>query len=100
MNGKGGTSSGRRKITFAFEAPGAREVVLAGSFNDWSLKKHPMKRDGQGVWTRSVMLLPGSYEYKYYVDGQWCEDPCNERCCPNCFGGSNNVVKVCSKRSL
>ncbi len=100
MAGKGGNGSGRRKITFVFEAPGAEEVILAGSFNDWSLKKHPMKRDAQGVWTLSVMLLPGSYEYKFYVDGRWQEDPRNERCCPNCFGGLNSVVKVCPKRCL
>ena len=98
MAGKKGSVSGRRRITFAFEAPDAGEVFLAGSFNGWSLKKHPMKRGGNGGWTRSVMLFPGSYEYKFYVDGQWCEDPLNERCCPNCFGGLNSVVKVCPKR--
>jgi len=84
----------RRKISFILEAPGAEVVFLAGSFNDWSVKTHPMKNDGKGVWRRTLLLSPGAYEYKYFVDGQWREDPDNERCCLNCFGSLNNVVQV------
>ena len=94
MPEKIGAKDKRRKINFVYEAPDAKAVFLSGSFNDWSLKKHPMKNNGKGVWTRTLLLSPGSYEYKYFVDGQWREDPGNERRCSNCFGGMNNVVQV------
>ena len=94
MANKKDTQERRHKINFLLEAPDAKTVFLAGSFNDWSVKTHPMKNDGKGVWTRNLLLFPGSYEYKFFVDGQWREDPCNERCCANCFGSLNNVVQV------
>lgn len=98
MAGRTGRTKGCRKITFVYEAPGAGDVCVAGSFNEWSLTEHPMKNNGGGVWTKTVFLPPGSYEYKFYVDGLWREDPCNERCCADCFGGLNSVVRVFSKR--
>ena len=58
----------RRKIMFSFDSSDAKEVILMGDFNKWNPKKHPMKRDGNGVWTKAVMLFPGNYEYKFLVD--------------------------------
>jgi len=87
-------NSGKRRIEFILTSPDAKKVTLAGSFNDWSIEKHPMKQDGDGFWKRVLMLAPGSHEYKFWVDGRWEEDPRNERRCPNGFGGCNNVVKV------
>ena len=40
------------------------------------------------------MLFPGNHEYKFLVDGQWREDPSNERLCPNCFGTYNSVINL------
>ena len=85
----------RKKIDFILEAPQAKEVYLAGSFNDWSLKKHPMKNIGNGTWKKTTLLPVGSYEYKFWADGHWMEDPQNERRCVNSFGSLNNIVKIC-----
>jgi hypothetical protein len=41
-----------------------------------------------------VILLPGQYEYKFLVDGQWKQDPKNNRICPNKFGTYNNVFNL------
>jgi len=79
---------------FSLEATEAKKVVLMGNFNDWSLKKHPMQRDENGMWNKTVMLSPGKYEYKFLVDGQWREDPLNDRLCPNCFGTQNSVLDL------
>jgi 1,4-alpha-glucan branching enzyme len=84
----------RQKITFSFETPVAKEVILVGDFNNWNPKKHPMKRDDNGKWTKAVILPPGQYEYKFLVDGQWKQDPQNERICPNEFGSYNNVFNL------
>lgn len=84
----------RQKITFSFDSSDAKEVILMGDFNNWNSKKHPMKKDDNGKWTRAVLLPPGQYEYKFLVDGQWKEDPQNDRICSNKFGSYNNLVNL------
>jgi 1,4-alpha-glucan branching enzyme len=83
-----------QKITFSIEAPEAKEVFVVGDFNNWDPKTHPMKRDLNGVWKKSVLLAPSQYEYKFLIDGNWIEDPQNDQICPNCFGTVNSVVNL------
>jgi 1,4-alpha-glucan branching enzyme len=83
-----------KKIQFSLEAVEAKKVSLVGEFNNWNPDADPMQRDENGTWTKTKMLTPGSIEYKYFVDGEWIQDPENLRTCPNCFGTRNNVVKV------
>ena len=83
-----------RKIKFSLKAVEAKEVSLAGEFNNWDPDADPMQRDENGIWTKTKMLSPGNLEYKFYVDGEWIQDPENLRTCPNCFGSRNSVVKV------
>jgi 5'-AMP-activated protein kinase regulatory beta subunit len=56
-----------------------------------------MKQGKNGVWTKTVMLFPGRYEYKFMVDGQWQNDPGNDQACLNPFGTHNNVIVVSSR---
>ena len=84
----------RRKISFQFTFSDAHEVVLMGDFNQWDPKKHPMKKNTSGVWEKSLLLAPGTYEYKFCVDGQWKNDPENPLLCPNSFGSKNNFIVV------
>ncbi|MBI5062855.1 MAG: glycoside hydrolase [Desulfatitalea sp.] len=83
-----------KRIDFSLNAPDAQAVLLVGTFNDWSLTRHPMKKDAQGLWKKTVMLAPGTYEYKFVVDGNWIEDPLNERRILNSFGSANSIVHV------
>ncbi|MFC1858884.1 glycogen-binding domain-containing protein [Thermodesulfobacteriota bacterium] len=87
----------RRRVTFAYVAPKAKEVILMGDFNGWDPQKHPMKKDDRGVWTKVAMIPAGRWEYKFMVDGQWRIDPENDRLCPNRFGTRNNVMLVGKK---
>ena len=85
-----------RKVRFSIDAREARQVAVAGDFNQWDQTCHCVrKKDGR--WEKCVMLPPGTYEYKYLVDGQWLMDPENDRVCINCFGTRNNVLVVSSK---
>ena len=86
--------SEKRRITFKLEASQASEAILVGDFNGWDAKKHRMKRDNKGRWTKIVTLSPGSYEYKVLVDGQWQNDPGNDQMVPNSFGTLNNILTV------
>lgn len=89
-----GQNRKNQKVTFSIEASGADEVVLTGDFNSWNPKKHLMKKNGDGIWKKTVMLPSGIYEYKFLIDGVWKEDPFNDEACPNCFGTFNSVLNL------
>ncbi|MFC1817278.1 isoamylase early set domain-containing protein [Thermodesulfobacteriota bacterium] len=84
----------RKRVSFSIEAPVAEQVVLMGDFNKWDPNVHPMKNHGNGIWTKSVIIPPGEYEYKFLIDGDWKEDPGNEKTCPNCFGTLNSILNL------
>jgi 1,4-alpha-glucan branching enzyme len=84
----------KRRVTFKLEASEAKEAILAGDFNGWDAKKHIMKRDHQGRWSKIVTLDPGRYEYKFVVDGEWRNDPSNDQVVSNSFGTLNNLLTL------
>ena len=47
-----------------------------------------------GVYTTTVKLAPGSYQYKFVIDGTWCADPENVNAVPNDHGTFNSVITV------
>src|SRR6516225_6358790 len=84
----------RKRVTFSFHAPEARTVEVVGSFCDWQPKTNAMKKEAGGVWKKTILLMPGYYEYRFLVDGEWCDDPqCPERVA-NSFGSANCIVRV------
>ena len=84
----------KKKQSFSFHAPGAMSVQLVGDFTHWQSAPVQMKKDKSGVWKASVELAPGSYHYRFLVDGEWRDDPeCTLRV-PNAFGGENAVRQV------
>jgi len=62
-------------VLFLMPAPGAQSVTVVGNFNDWD--PTPLSDDdGDGIWTASIPLSPGRYEYAFVVDGRWWgQDP-------------------------
>ena len=84
----------KKRITFKLVAPEAREAILAGDFNSWDARKHVMKKDNKGEWSKIVTLAPGRYEYKFLVDGEWQNDPSTDQVVPNSFGTLNNFLNV------
>ncbi|MDH4205941.1 MAG: glycogen-binding domain-containing protein [Desulfobacteraceae bacterium] len=84
----------RRRVNFSLEATEAKEIILIGDFNNWNTKKHPMHKDKNGMWVKTVIIPSGKYEYKFLVDGQWKEDPKNNQTCLNCFGTQNSVLDL------
>ena len=84
----------RHRTNFALSAPTARHVSLVGDFNNWDTKKHPMQKNTKGQWKKTIILRPGTYEYKFWVDGEWMIDGSNDNRCANKFGTLNNLVMV------
>jgi len=83
-----------RKVEFSLLVPYAETVYVAGEFNNWNTISHPMKRDKKGVWKVSLNLTPGTYQYRFFVDGEWQSDPSCTDCVENPFGTLNCVKKV------
>ncbi|MGB9601326.1 MAG: isoamylase early set domain-containing protein [Limisphaerales bacterium] len=80
---------------FSYTAPGALSVLLAGDFTHWQSNPIPMKKQPDGTWRATVKLAPGTYHYRFIVDGEWRDDPeCTLRV-PNPFG-QENCVRVVS----
>lgn len=83
-----------KKQTFRIIEPDAETVLLAGDFTDWKQRAIRMEKGDGGVWTTTVKLPPGTHNYLFIVDGEWCEDPeCPARV-PNPHGGYNMVRHV------
>src|SRR5437870_6710676 len=61
---------------FRFEKPDSQTVDLMAEFNQW--KGQPMTKEANGIWTIKVSVPPGTYGYKFLVDGKdWVFDPKN-----------------------
>lgn len=51
-------------------APDATSVAVAGTFNDWSLDRHPMKRLKSGDFQVALELEAGKeFEFRFVIDG-------------------------------
>tara|TARA_R110002111_G_scaffold145211_2_gene211752 strand:- start:195 stop:482 length:288 start_codon:yes stop_codon:yes gene_type:complete len=87
--------------TIACYAPDAKQVFVAGTFNNWSADTTPLKRGRQGKWAVKVNLPTGRHEFKFVIDGEWyCEPGCDgpHAGCPGCigneFGTMNRVIEA------
>jgi len=83
-----------RDVGFSLLAPQAQSVFLVGNFNQWNLSSHPLSPNNEGVWRISIPLSPGRYEYRFFVDGEWQNDPACSSVVENPFGTSNCVKIV------
>jgi 1,4-alpha-glucan branching enzyme len=62
------THEGKRGVAFAVWAPSAEQVGVAGNFNGWDGRKHPMRRLGKsGVWELFMPGLKAGELYKYEI---------------------------------
>ncbi len=71
----------------------AEKVVLAGSFNRWNGDVYQMEKRSNG-WALKLELPPGTYEYKFVIDGEWIEDPANNQKVRNEYWGFNSVIEI------
>jgi chromosome partitioning protein len=87
-----------RQVVVRYSDATARDVRIAGDFNDWIPDKGVESSiDAQGdtrVWTKILRLAPGTYHYRYVVDGRWQEDPDNPRAEPGAPGERSSLLVV------
>jgi hypothetical protein len=75
-------------------APDAKEVTVAGNFNNWHPEATPLKTTGAGKWVVRLRLRSGQYEYLFVVDGKWSEDPQASLRVTNPYGAFNSALLV------
>lgn len=80
---------------FLILVPNAQSVSLVGDFNDWDAARTQMKRvSDDGVWSVTVPLRPGRYEFQYEIDGaRRMTDPSRPQTSSE-FGSPNSVVTI------
>ena len=81
-------------ITIELLNPAAKQVCVAGSFNEWQPEKTPLTQKANGRWVGDLKVAPGRHEYLFVVDGQWLPDPNAKESVQNPFGGKNSVLIV------
>ena len=75
--------------------PEARSVHAVGDFNGWDPARTSLQQVSSGVWSVTLPLTPGRYEYMFVVDGQrWVGDPAAVEQADDGFGSRNAVLEV------
>ncbi|MGA3180078.1 MAG: glycogen-binding domain-containing protein [Verrucomicrobiota bacterium] len=64
-----------KRVSFDWFFPDAKQVFIAGSFNNWRPSATPLRHCGGGRWLLELALRPGRYPFRFFVDGQWADDP-------------------------
>ncbi len=91
----------RYVVQFTYVNPGASQVYVAGSFNNWQKKQVQLSRASeQGVWVGTLILKPGVYEYMFVVDGEWVADQLARRFMEDGFGRKNALLYVADDDEL
>jgi chromosome partitioning protein len=87
-----------REVVVRFRDTAASDVRIAGDFNGWIPDKGVrslIESEGSTrVWTKILQLPPGTYQYRYVVDGHWRSDPGNPESAPGESGQQNSVLQV------
>jgi hypothetical protein len=74
----------------------AHTVAIAGDFNGWNPQVNILEdSDGDGIWTGTLKLEPGRYEYMFVLDGEkWFPDPNALRYVKDGFGNKNAILEI------
>jgi chromosome partitioning protein len=88
----------KREVVVEYRDSDASDVRIAGDFNDWVPDRNVLSRvEAEGrtrVWVKVLSLPPGTYQYRYFVDGQWRVDPANRNSSAGPMGQTTSVLHV------
>lgn len=84
-----------RMIQFEIASKQESQVFVAGTFNDWDTTSHPLTYHPEdGLFKGILRLLPGTYHYKFIVDGVWRIDDKCSRWVINPHGSLDSVLEI------
>ncbi|CAH1369881.1 hypothetical protein MTP99_011370 [Tenebrio molitor] len=82
-------TSDKTPTVFRWEG-GGKDVYVSGTFTEW--KTIPMVKS-HGDFVTIIDLPEGEHQYKFYVDGEWKNDPSNKTV-EDDSGVKNNLITV------
>lgn len=83
-----------KPVEFVVRADAAKEVLITGDFTGWSEEGIRLTPSGKGAWKATLKFLPGEYQYRIRVDGQWQDHADATKRVQNPFGTENCVLTV------
>ncbi|MCL2802131.1 MAG: glycogen-binding domain-containing protein [Treponema sp.] len=66
-------------LTFTYRTEPGEIVTLGGSFNSWDPFMYELREGPAGVYSITIPLPPGTYQYVFFHRGQRHADPFNPR---------------------
>jgi len=66
-------------VTFTFKSAPGEIVTIAGSFNNWDPFMYELRETAAGVYTITLPLASGSYQYVFFCRGQRIVDTFNPK---------------------
>ena len=66
-------------LHFSYNAPPGEIITVSGCFNSWDPFMYELKEGPAGVYSLTVPLPPGTYQYVFIHRGQRHVDPANPR---------------------
>ncbi len=88
------------EVSFSVFAPEAKEVYVAGEFNNWKLEDtaRMTKSNGNGTWSKALNLSTGKYRYRFVIDGNWVSDSSNPLKEINPYGSVDSLIEISAKK--
>ena len=83
-----------KKTIFSLKAEPGCTIYVAGDFNQWDPAANQMNEKANGLYTASVELGKGRYEYKFVINDVWTVDPLCQDWVSNSLGSLNSVIIV------
>lgn len=87
-----------QEVEFVWKGPGSK-VLLSGDFINWESQLPLQKTGSDGWFVVKQKLAPGTYKYKYIVDGEWQHSPDYPTVSDNA-GGFNNEITVAEDKVI
>jgi hypothetical protein len=65
------------QLRFSFRADSGEVITVAGTFNNWDPFMYELKESSEGLYTLTLTLPPGTYQYVFFYRGERLLDPNN-----------------------
>lgn len=81
-------------VTFRIPSTLGQDIYIVGDFNNWIADENSRLTRENGCWKKDLNIKPGSYRYRFIIDGKWQEDPTNPNLEKNPFGEFDSLLKI------
>jgi hypothetical protein len=86
------------EYVFYYRNRNAKSVSIVGDFNNWNPYSHPMRKNRSGLWEVTLDIPPGSYLYRFVVDGVFKTDPLNRNFVKDNFDNAFSQLQIPMER--